>query len=356
MGNLINLGDNFARSVVKNAPIGTVIVALSALVVATWSLLAQKGVARRRAAIDFFLKTEMDEKLLTAYDNYKSGIDALRKVTDDLEAFCKTDDYRHVRNYLNVFELMAVGIENSTFDERICYVYWKGFVLDTMRETSKLIDHIRTRDNADLYFRSFRQLHYRWMTNPSLLSVGSTEADHYGAGLYLSLPRHRSIPMGPGQKQQAIAVATPAFRLPCRPVWHKFPWRDYRARSPADAAAGADLTADGGNHWLGSPDQKSENHLAPYQLGFAAQATGVAFHGRTKSPSGSSDFDTSEKREGKGGAADQASIHCLPLVADTAVVRAWSFPLPTFERARGLPVREAPIGHQWTSILSRCRA
>jgi len=106
-----------------------------------------------------------------------------------LEAFCKTDDYRHVRSYLNVFELMAVGIENRTFDERICYVYWKGYVLDTMRETSKLIDHIRTRDNADLYFRSFRQLHYRWMTN-RLLSVGSTEADHYGADLYLLLRRH----------------------------------------------------------------------------------------------------------------------------------------------------------------------
>lgn len=63
---------------------------------------------------------------------------------------------------------MAVGIENSTFDERICYVYWKGFVLDAMRDTAKLIDHIRVRHSADRYFRSFRQLHYRWMTNPEL--------------------------------------------------------------------------------------------------------------------------------------------------------------------------------------------
>ena len=173
---------------VKNAPIGTVVVALSALFVAMWSLLAQKGVARRRAAIDFFLKTEMDEKLLTAYDNYKSGVNALRESKDDFEAFCKTDNYRHVRNYLNVFELLAVGIENNTFDERICYVYWKGFVLDTMRETAKLIDHIRTRDNADLYFRSFRQLHYRWMTNPEL----ALRWQHRGRPL-----RHGPIPLAP---------------------------------------------------------------------------------------------------------------------------------------------------------------
>jgi len=144
------------EELVKIAPIGTVIVALSALGVATWSLLAQKGVARRRAAIDFFLKTEMDEKLLIAYDKYRSAIDALRNVTD-LDAFCKTDDYHHVRSYLNVLELMAVGIENSTFDEHICYVYWKGFILDAMRDTAKLIDHIRIRHNADLYFRSFRR-------------------------------------------------------------------------------------------------------------------------------------------------------------------------------------------------------
>ena len=43
------------------------IITLGALGIATWSLLAQTGVSRRRAAIDFFLKTEMGEKLLIAY-------------------------------------------------------------------------------------------------------------------------------------------------------------------------------------------------------------------------------------------------------------------------------------------------
>jgi hypothetical protein len=69
-----------------------VIVALSALGVATWSVLAQKGVARRRAAIDFFLKTEMDEKLLAAYDNYRAGVDELRKAVD-YDDFCKSNHY-----------------------------------------------------------------------------------------------------------------------------------------------------------------------------------------------------------------------------------------------------------------------
>ncbi|XIA63337.1 DUF4760 domain-containing protein [Bradyrhizobium sp. TZ2] len=61
--------------------------------------------------------------------------------------------YESVRSYLNIFELIAVGIENNTFDERICYVYWKAFAMDVMSDTAKLIDHIRKKHNADLYFR-----------------------------------------------------------------------------------------------------------------------------------------------------------------------------------------------------------
>jgi hypothetical protein len=155
------------EEVARFGPLGTVLVAFAALGVATWSLLAQKGVARRRAAIDFFLKTEMDEKLLLAYDKYRAGVDDLCGRTD-FEEFCKTENYHHVRSYLNILELMAVGIENGTFDERICHVYWNGFVMDAMSDTAKLIDFIREEHNADLYFRSFRRLHYRWMTNPEL--------------------------------------------------------------------------------------------------------------------------------------------------------------------------------------------
>jgi hypothetical protein len=46
-----------AQDIVPYAQIGTAFIATAALAVATWSLLTQKAVARRRAAIDFFLKT-----------------------------------------------------------------------------------------------------------------------------------------------------------------------------------------------------------------------------------------------------------------------------------------------------------
>ena len=82
---------------------------------------------------------------------------------------------------------------------------------------------------------------------------------------------------------------------------------------------------------LASGPDRSRNHPAVCQLEFAAQAIGVASHGRTKSPLGSPDFDTSAEREGKGGATDKGPIRCRPLEADVAVARAWFFPPVVFE-------------------------
>lgn len=134
---------------------------------ATWSLLAQKAVARRRAAIDFFLKTDMDDKLLAAFARYRKGVAALAQATD-LEKFCLTKDYTAVSSYLNILELMAVGIENETFDERICFVYWREFLVDTLRDTAKLIDHVRAKPDGIYYYRALRSLHDRWLNNPEL--------------------------------------------------------------------------------------------------------------------------------------------------------------------------------------------
>jgi hypothetical protein len=94
------------------------------------------------------------------------------------------------------------------------------------------------------------------------------------------------------------------------------------------------------------PRDRSRNHPAFCQLELAVQATGVASHGRTKSPLGSSDFDTSGEREGKG--------VCRSLEADVAVDRAWFFPPVVFERAQRPPHHGDSTVHPWVSILSRC--
>ena len=150
-----------AQDIVPYAQIGTALMATAALGVATWSLSAQKAVARRRAAIDFFLKTEMDEKMLVAYNTYVAS-KAKIPLAPDMPEFCRTPDYDHVRAYLNILELMAVGVHNKTFDERICYGFWGDFVEGAVRDCRPLLDYLRTLPSGGFSYEDLVRLDKRW--------------------------------------------------------------------------------------------------------------------------------------------------------------------------------------------------
>jgi hypothetical protein len=152
------------QEIVPYAQIGTAFIATAALAVATWSLITQKAVARRRAAIDFFLKTEMDEKMLAAYNTY---VKSKAKIPDyaNIEDFCETEDYDHVRAYLNVLELMAVGVHNNTFDQRICYNYWCDFIAAAMTDCRPLLDHLRKLPKGTFSYGDLVRLAQRWSSS-----------------------------------------------------------------------------------------------------------------------------------------------------------------------------------------------
>jgi hypothetical protein len=150
-----------AQDIVPYAQIGTAFIATAALGIATWSLLAQKAVARRRAAIDFFLKTEMDEKMLTAYNLYFEGKNQI-PFYSDMKDFCGTEYYDHVRAYLNILELMAVGVHYNTFDQRICYVYWCDFIKGAGTDCRPLLDYLSGHPSGGIGFKDLIRLEKRW--------------------------------------------------------------------------------------------------------------------------------------------------------------------------------------------------
>jgi hypothetical protein len=150
-----------AQELVPYAQIGTAFIATAALGVATWSLATQKAVARRRAAIDFFLKTEMDEKMLTAYNTYVKS-KAKIVLYPNIKEFCDTEDYDHVRAYLNVLELMAVGVHNNTFDQRICYNYWCDFIAGAVMDCQPVLDHLRKLPKGTFSYNDLIRLAKRW--------------------------------------------------------------------------------------------------------------------------------------------------------------------------------------------------
>jgi hypothetical protein len=80
------------KEAAEYAPLVTASVAALAIAVAVSSILVQKSVARRRAAIDFFLKTDMDEKVVKAFDDFNAAVVHLNG-SNSVEEFAKTDKY-----------------------------------------------------------------------------------------------------------------------------------------------------------------------------------------------------------------------------------------------------------------------
>src|SRR5258708_37006750 len=108
----------------------TVVVAVFALGTAIVSISIQKRIARNRAAIDFFLKTEMDADTKKSHEDYKKAMDPLKMIVTDKgemqNSFANTDHYWAIRNYLNLHELLAVGELKGEFDKKACYDFWSG--------------------------------------------------------------------------------------------------------------------------------------------------------------------------------------------------------------------------------------
>jgi len=81
------------------APIATAAIAALALIIAINSIRVQRAVARRRAAIDLFMKSEMDPAMLDAYDKYEAALNELEPGVS-MEKFSKTEAYDHIERYL----------------------------------------------------------------------------------------------------------------------------------------------------------------------------------------------------------------------------------------------------------------
>jgi hypothetical protein len=115
-------GWTFWEHLGKIAPIVTAMIAFLAASVAAFSLRAQVHIARRRAAIDVFLKTGMDQGMWTAYQDYVDGLEVAKQY-NDVDQFKKAEPkaYRAVRTYLDANELICIGINHKAFDQRVCY-------------------------------------------------------------------------------------------------------------------------------------------------------------------------------------------------------------------------------------------
>src|SRR5437763_384789 len=127
------------ETVAKLAPIGTALIALFAALIALGAILVQMHIARRRASIDFFVKTEIDKTAIDLYRKFKTHAPSMTSVPP----LGQREDYEDVRAWLNICELIAVGVNRRAFSKSVSYAYWGDVIPESYQTAKQLINNIR---------------------------------------------------------------------------------------------------------------------------------------------------------------------------------------------------------------------
>jgi hypothetical protein len=143
----------------------TALIAGGALTAAWVSIRSQKELARKRAAIDFFSKTEMDRETLNAHEKFVEAVGVLENHfrQNTLDEFVKTKAYWDIRGYLNLHELMAVGINQRVFDDDVCYDFWASELENAYKKTKPLIEYIQKHNDEESMYCELVVVKNRWM-------------------------------------------------------------------------------------------------------------------------------------------------------------------------------------------------
>jgi hypothetical protein len=145
------------------APLGTATIALIAVIIAFASLKSQAKIARKRAAIDFFIRTELDPALREAYHDYVVGLE-LSKECSSIDAFKQIEPkkYQAIRTYLDINDLICIGINEKVLHQRVCYGFWYNIIRSSVTEGKEVIDHARAQKGYDGTYDEILRVGNRW--------------------------------------------------------------------------------------------------------------------------------------------------------------------------------------------------
>jgi Domain of unknown function (DUF4760) len=150
------------ETVAKLAPIFTAVIALGAAIIALGAMWVQMQIARRRASIDLFLKTEMDKTVIDRYDKFKANAPSIAFVPDPSDL--TRSDYDDIRAFLNICELIAVGVNKGAFSKSVSEAYWGDVIPEAYQTAKELINNIRTTpgEGSRYTYVNLEKLAKRW--------------------------------------------------------------------------------------------------------------------------------------------------------------------------------------------------
>jgi hypothetical protein len=149
-------------------------IAVAAGIVAVWSIRSQREIARKRAALDLFFKTEMDKTAMEVSDNDEAAIKKIPSNSAYFPQFKATKEYEDVLAYLNILELIAVGIHTRVLDEAVCFDFYADDLMDACRDCQRLITHLQREDQnkSPLTYVELERLAKSWkVKNDKLLAL-----------------------------------------------------------------------------------------------------------------------------------------------------------------------------------------
>jgi hypothetical protein len=146
-------------------------VAVVAVAIAFYSIYVTRSVARKRASVDFFLKTDMDAGMVATYATFMKSLAAWTShdaAGTPIEKFVRgqdgrlTADYSNILGYLNIHELVAVGINNRVFDEDVCFHFWSIALIRHVDRSRKLMEYQILIDGFESSYLETLKLYSRW--------------------------------------------------------------------------------------------------------------------------------------------------------------------------------------------------
>lgn len=154
-----------ARKLLPYAPLITPLVGIVAGCIAFYSIHVTRSIARKWATIDFFLKTEVDSSIVKLFQSFDDHVEAVGKEISGgktLKEIVKSPEYKTVHACLNIHELIAVGIDNKVFNEKVAYNYWSRALVGHCKDAAEIINFSRSDPDDLSAYISMLDLNKRW--------------------------------------------------------------------------------------------------------------------------------------------------------------------------------------------------
>jgi hypothetical protein len=119
---------------------------------------------KKTSSYRFFLKTEMDPAMRLAYQKYKDALEASKK-SPSIEQFKQSepDKYWEIRTYLDINELICIGVNEKVFHQRVCYGFWYNILRFSVTDGREVIEHARGQEGDERTYDEILNVSTRWL-------------------------------------------------------------------------------------------------------------------------------------------------------------------------------------------------